>query len=71
MPSSQTASMSSPPGWAVGDLEKQDSSDSGASPTDGGTTLADETTEVPEGKVFAHEEAGITTDGSKAQSKPA
>jgi hypothetical protein len=51
VPNSQTASMSSP-SWAVGDLEKQDGSDSGASPTDGGTTLADETAEVLEGEVF-------------------
>jgi hypothetical protein len=46
VPISQTASMSSPPNWAATDLEKQDVSDAGASPTDGGTTLA-------EGEIFA------------------
>lgn len=63
MPNSQTASMSSPPNWAVADLEKQDSSDSGASPTDGGTTLADEIAEVPESEAFAHGKTCIALTG--------
>ena len=62
MPNSQTASMSSPPDWAATDLEKQDTSDAGASPTDGGTTLADETAEVAEGKIFAHGKTCNCTD---------
>ena len=40
--------MSSPPTWTLADLEKQDVIESGASPTDGCTTLADENAEVPE-----------------------
>ena len=40
--------MSSPPTWTLADLEKQDVVESGPSPTDGGTTLADENAEVLE-----------------------
>src|SRR5436305_8236684 len=54
--------MSSPTDWAATDLEKQDVSDAGASPTDGGTTLADETAEVAGGKIFAHGENLYRTD---------
>ena len=57
----------SSPNWTVGDLEKQDGSDSGASPTDGGTTLADETAEIPEGEVFYTWESLYCTDRLKAQ----
>ena len=45
--------MSSPPTWALADLEKQDVAESGPSPTDGGTTLADENAEVLESEVKA------------------
>jgi hypothetical protein len=60
VPNSQTESMSSPPNWPVADLEKQDVSDSGAPPTDGGTTLADETAES---EVFAHGKTCIALTG--------
>jgi hypothetical protein len=63
VPNSQTASMSSPPNWAAADLEKQDVSDSGAPPTDGGTTLADETAEALESEVFAHGKICIALTG--------
>ena len=59
--------MSSTPNWAVGDIEKQDGSDSGASPTDGGTTLADETAEVSGGEIFVHGKTCIALTGLKAQ----
>jgi hypothetical protein len=52
--------MSSPPNWPVADLEKQDVSDSGAPPTDGGTTLADETAES---EVFTHGKTCIALTG--------
>jgi hypothetical protein len=59
--------MSSPPSWAVGDLEKQDISDSGAPPTEGGTTLADETPAATESEVFCTEENSYCTDRLKTQ----
>ena len=55
--------MSSPPNWAAADLEKQAVSDSGAPPTDGGTTLADETAEALESEVFAHGKFCIALTG--------
>jgi hypothetical protein len=55
--------MSPAPNWAVTDLEKQDVSDSGASPTDDGTTLADEPAEVPESEVLAHGKTCIALTG--------
>jgi hypothetical protein len=67
VPNSQTASMSSPPNWAATDIERQDVSDAGASPTDGGTTLADENAEVAEGKIFAHGKTCIALTKLKAQ----
>jgi hypothetical protein len=45
--------MSSPPTWALADLEKQDVGESNVSPTDGATTLADENAEVPESELRA------------------
>jgi hypothetical protein len=59
--------MSSPPEWATTDLEKQDVSDAGASPTEGGTTLADETAEGSEGKIFAPGKTCIALTKVKAQ----
>ena len=67
MPNSQTASMSSPPDWPATDLEKQDVSDAGASPTEGGTTLADETAEAAEGEIFARGKTCIALTKLKAQ----
>jgi hypothetical protein len=47
--------MTSPPTWALADLEKQDISEGNASPTDGDTTVADENAEVPESENFGFE----------------
>jgi hypothetical protein len=58
--------MTSPPTWALADLEKQDVSEANTSPTDGDTTLADENTEVPESEDFGFEYLNLT-DLFKAQ----
>lgn len=58
--------MTSPPTWALADLEKQDVSEANASPTDGGTTLADENAEVPERENVGFESLNLT-DLFKAQ----
>lgn len=47
--------MTSSPTWALEDLEKQDVSESNASPTDGATTLADDNAGVPESEIFGFE----------------
>lgn len=61
--------MSPPPTWSLADLEKQDVSESNHSPTDGATTLADETQEVLPSKICVPDTESGNADELKAPRK--